>query len=111
MALNMRYIIPLAIGLLLLACGNNSPEGQMAEGTDKSPGEQTFNLNCTLCHGRDGKQGINGAKDLTISKLTKAEMIVVVKQGKGAMMPYKDVLTAKEIDDVVDHVRMLGKLK
>ena len=78
---------------------------------DRSSGRSLFNLNCALCHGRDGKLGLNGAKDLTISTLTKTEMIAMVRQGKGAMMPYKDVLTAKEIDAVVDHVRTLGKPK
>lgn len=38
-------------------------------------------------------------------------MIAMVRQGKGAMMPYKDVLTAKEIDAVVEYVRTLGKPK
>lgn len=111
MVLNTHYIVPLAIGLLLLACGSSSPEGTMAEGADKSAGQQVFDMNCTLCHGRDGKLGLNGAKDLTASTLTKTEMIAIVRQGKGAMMPYKDVLTAKEIDAVVEHVRALGKLK
>jgi len=108
----LTRIIPLALGLLVLACSSASPDGTgMADGMDKSPGEQLFNMNCTLCHGRDGKLGLNNAKDLTISTLTRAEMISMVHQGKGAMMPYKDVLTAKEIDAVVDHVRTLGNLK
>ena len=64
-----------------------------------------------MCHGRDPKLGLNGAKDLTISTMTKTEMIAMVRQGKGAMMPYKDVLTAKEIDAVVEYVRTLGKPK
>ena len=107
--MSMTRIVPLAIGLLLLACGNaTSGDGAEAE---KSPGQALFNMNCTLCHGRDGKLGLNGAKDLTISTLTKTEMIAMVRQGKGAMMPYKDVLTAKEIDAVVEYVRTLGKPK
>ena len=108
----MIRIVPLALGLLVLACSSASPDGTgMAGTTDKSPGEQLFDMNCTLCHGRDGKLGLNNAKDLTMSALTKAEMITMVRQGKGAMMPYKDVLSAKEIDAVVDHVRTLGKVK
>lgn len=106
----MTRIVPISIALLILACGNTtSTEDTMA--TDKSPGQSVFNMNCSLCHGRDGKLGLNGAKDLTASTLTKAEMVAIVRSGKGAMMPYKDVLTAKEIEAVVEHVRTLGKAK
>lgn len=108
MALNMTRIVPLAIGMLLLACGSATTDGM---NSDKSPGQAVFNMNCTLCHGRDGKLGLNGAKDLSISTLTKTEMVAMVRQGKGAMMPYKDVLSAKEIDAVVEHVRTLAKSK
>ena len=83
----------------------------MASDADRSSGAQIFNTNCSLCHGRDGKLGLNGAKDLTASELTKAEMLAVVTNGRAAMMPYKNVLSAKEIDAVVDHVRSLGKAK
>jgi mono/diheme cytochrome c family protein len=34
-------------------------------------------------------------------------MIAQVTNGKGAMMPYKNVLTAAEIEAVVAHVRSL----
>lgn len=71
-------------------------------------GRSLFNLNCALCHGRDGKLG-HGAKDLTVSMLTKEEMIATVEQGRGAMMPYRDILTSKEIDAVVTYVRSLQK--
>ncbi len=109
MDLNMKRIIPIAIGVLVLACGSTPDGDTMA--TDKSPGQSIFNMNCSLCHGRDGKLGLNGAKDLTASALTKEEMIAIVRGGKGAMMPYKDVLTPKEIQAVVEHVRTLGKAK
>lgn len=108
----MARVIPFTLIMVLLACSSATPDGTiMADSADKTAGELLFNLNCTLCHGRDGKLGLNEAKDLTVSTLTKAEMIALVRQGKGAMMPYKDILTAKEIDAVVEHVRTLGKVK
>lgn len=109
MDLNMKRIIPIAIGVLVLACGSTANGDTVA--ADKSTGQSIFNMNCSLCHGRDGKLGLNGAKDLTLSTLTKAEMVAIVRSGKGAMMPYKDVLTPKEIEAVVEHVRTLGKTK
>ncbi len=108
MALNMRRMIPYGVGVLLLACGSASPTNDRME-ADRSFGRSLFNLNCALCHGRDGKLGLNGAKDLTVSMLTKEEMIATVEQGRGAMMPYRDILTSKEIDAVVTYVRSLQK--
>lgn len=111
MAMSVQRSIPYLLGLLLLACGSSASDMGMATDADRSSGAQLFNTNCALCHGRDGTLGLNGAKDLTASTLTKAEMIAVVTNGRAAMMPYKSVLTAKEIDAVVDHVRSLAKKK
>lgn len=106
----MERIIPFSIAFLIFACGSASgPNDTM--GTERSPGQRVYNMNCTLCHGRDGKAGLNGAKDLTVSTLTKEEMAAIVRNGKGAMAPYKNVLSAEELDDVVEHVRSLGKTK
>lgn len=104
-------IISSTITLLLLACGSGTAMDDGGMATNKDPGKSVFQMNCSLCHGRDGKLGLNGAKDLTISTLSKAEMVAIVRNGKTAMMPYKDVLSAKEIDAVVDYVRTLGKAK
>lgn len=95
--------------LLLIACGgSDAAEAGIVD--DASPkGQQLFKMHCELCHGSDGKLGFNGAKDLTASTITRAEMIAQVANGKGKMMPYKNVLTAKEIETVVDYTRTLGK--
>ena len=68
-------------------------------------------MHCELCHGANGKLGFNDAKDLTASVLSRAEMIMQVSNGKGKMMPYKNVLTAKEVEAVVDYTRTLGKTR
>ena len=108
MVVNLEHSLPVLIVLLLLACGSASVDTADTHDKDKTPGQALFNKNCTLCHGRDGKMGMTGAKDLTLSTLTAAEMITIVGQGKGQMMPYKNVLTAKEIELVVEHVRTLS---
>ena len=100
-----------SIALFVLACGGSEAPATMDESAGVSKGEQLFLSNCTLCHGRDGKLGFNGAKDLTVSTLTKEEMIALVTNGKGLMMPYKNTLTAKDIEAVVQHVRSLAVKK
>ncbi|HPF89452.1 MAG: cytochrome c [Flavobacteriales bacterium] len=101
----------MGIALLVLACGSASGTGGDHMAEEASPGKAVFNMNCTLCHGRDGKAGLNGAKDLTVSTLTTEEMKAIVRNGKGAMAPYKQVLSAQEIEAVVTYIRTLGGAK
>lgn len=93
------------LAAVVLACGSTS-----APPSDGAPkGAQLYKMHCELCHGANGKLGFNGAKDLAASAMSRAEMIAQVTNGKGMMMPYKSVLTAKEIEAVVDYARTLGK--
>jgi mono/diheme cytochrome c family protein len=101
-------IAPLA--LLAIACGNVlAPSPSVFDGAPK--GALVYKMHCELCHGANGKLGFNDSKDLTASVLSRAEMIAQVSNGKGKMMPYKNVLTAKEIEAVVDYTRTLGKTR
>jgi mono/diheme cytochrome c family protein len=108
MALMHRLLLVTAL-LVSLSCGQGTASTAEVADLGATKGEELFNANCALCHGRKGDLGMNGAKDLTISPLTRAEMIAMVSNGKGAMMPYKNVLTPKQIETVVDHVRTLRK--
>ena len=102
----LRGILPLF--LPLLACGEG--DGPVhAQGGD--PGAQLFSTYCVLCHGDDGRLGLSGAKDLAASMLSREDMILVVRNGRGAMMGYGRVLTESEIGLVVDHVRSLEKVE
>jgi mono/diheme cytochrome c family protein len=106
----VKKVIP-AIGLLILAlvaCGGGEPGTSGPPGTSQAAsGERIFRTHCTLCHGNDGALGLNQAKDLTVSELSRDEMIAMVTHGKGTMMSYKNVLTKAEIEAVVEHVRSL----
>lgn len=104
-----RLLLATAL-LASVSCGSTAgPAPETAATNTDGKGAELFNTNCALCHGRKGDLGMNGAKDLGLSTLTRAEMITLVTNGKGAMMPYKNVLTSKQIEAVVDHVRTLRK--
>lgn len=93
----------------LLACGS-APEAATAVAANGKPdGAQLYDMYCTLCHGGDGKLGINGAKDLTASLLSREEMIAVVTHGRNTMAPFKQVLDPVQVEAVVDHLRALPK--
>ncbi len=99
----MKYIIIVAIAITTLALGC---ESAIAEGRDAeaptSEGAELYKKYCTLCHGTDGKKGFNGAKDLTLSTLLVEERVILIRDGKGLMTPYKGLLSEEEIQAVAE---------
>jgi mono/diheme cytochrome c family protein len=72
-------------------------------------GKIIFEAKCALCHGTDGKLMLNGAKDLSVSKLTKAEAIEMIKAGKGLMPGFKDELNEQQLTALADYAEGLRK--
>ncbi|MCC6413492.1 MAG: cytochrome c [Saprospiraceae bacterium] len=72
-----------------------------SSGASAPDGMAVFRKNCVVCHGSNGKLGLNGAKDLSQSTLTAAERTAIVTNGKNLMTPFGKILTAEEIDAVV----------
>lgn len=68
-----------------------------------------FEQECSRCHGLDGKQGLAGAKDLTVSQLTDAQKKEMILKGKGVMAGYEGRLSEQEIDNLVLYVNTLKK--
>jgi len=94
------------IGMVVVAaCGGPSSAQTTREET--VPGQNTFNNNCALCHGKDGQKQFNGASDLSVSTLSREERIAVITNGRSTMIAYKGALTKKEIEDVADYVATL----
>jgi len=74
----------------------------------------TFQAKCAVCHGKDGK-GQNpmgqklGVKDLTVTKLSAAEIEKTITDGKGKMTGFKGKLSDAEIKAMAAFVK--GGLK
>jgi cytochrome c6 len=101
-------LIILSITLYFGACGsadasNNSGDGADQAATASADGEEVYQKYCVLCHGSDGKLAINGAKDITISQLTREERITLIREGKGLMTPFEGILSQDEIEAVVSY--------
>lgn len=119
MKLQSKSLFFLLAGCIyVLACqgkkSETTAEPATAPETSSSPatasnaeGKKTFDTYCILCHGADGKLGLNGSKDLSISILTTAERIDQVTNGKGLMTPFKEILTEAEISAVVNYTESL----
>ena len=90
-----------------------------AGAADDAAGAQTYKSNCVVCHGADGTGTPTGkslkAPDLhsdAVQKMTVAQMITQVSDGKNNMPPFKSTLSEDQIKDVVAYVRStFGKKK
>ncbi|HWB63460.1 MAG TPA: cytochrome c [Chitinophagales bacterium] len=64
--------------------------------------------NCATCHGADGKAGLNGAKDLSVTMLSMDQQKEIIKNGKNAM-PGNSNLTDEQLNDLVQYIGTLRK--
>lgn len=67
-------------------------------------GKQIFEEKCTLCHGSDGKLGLNGAKDLTVSQMGHNDIISLIANGKNSMPAFNSTLSQEQIEAVAAYV-------
>ncbi|AHJ99382.1 c-type cytochrome [Hymenobacter swuensis] len=87
---------------------------QLAEDAGSAPaaappvlaaGNALYTQNCAVCHGSDGRLGLNGARDLTKSNLNAAGRTYQVANGSiSKKMPaFQGKLTEEEIQQVVEY--------
>lgn len=80
---------------------------QFSNTGNETLGKEIFETKCALCHGKDGKLGLSGAKDLTVSTSTPEERLEIIRNGKNAMMAYKTILSEEHITAVAAYVEGL----
>jgi cytochrome c6 len=100
MLMTKKIMISTGLAAAVFACGQRQAD-PVAEG------EAIFKKYCILCHGADGKLGLNGAKDITASILTEAERIALVTNGKNTMTPFEGILSPEQIEAVVKYTYTL----
>ena len=97
----------LVLGLLLTSCSSN--EGASTDEPAEVSGAQLYQENCVICHGDDGKAGISGATDLSMSSLSEDSIKHYILQGKKSMPPFSFLFEKNNeaLNDVVTHVKEL----
>ena len=79
-------MITASYGLAEMAAKNKAKVSSEAVAADGSINAQVlYTDNCALCHGADGKLGMTGAKDLSVTQMQKDSIQLVILNGKGAM--------------------------
>jgi len=108
-----KALAALSVVLILAAYGlaevNKKQQGSVKVDTSATndpleKGKIVFqNAGCIGCHGEDGKLGLSGAKDLSVTALSVDEQKAIIKNGKSPMPGYKD-LTDEQLNDLVSYV-------
>ncbi len=78
--------------------------GVSAEDIGAVDAKKKFKMFCAACHGFTGDLNVNGAKDLTQSKLSLVESVAQVYHGRGLMTPFKGILSDAEIVAVAQYI-------
>ena len=83
---------------------------------DEQGARSLFNSTCASCHGRNGAPSAVGkslnAPDLgstDVQKHANTELQEIISDGKGNMPPFKDKLSAAQIDSLIAYVRAFAK--
>jgi mono/diheme cytochrome c family protein len=105
-------IVLAAMGLVLAVAG-------VVRADEPPPdGAKLYQLNCQLCHGREGKAlpvyAKKGAPDLNDPEFQKArtdeDLKTAISEGSAGtvMKPFKKTLSPEKIDALVKHIRTLA---
>lgn len=98
----LAILILIAFGFFL-ACGESTTRDSNESANIVLPpeaGKAIYNLHCVICHGKNGKLGLNNAGDLSRPGLTVEERQIIIHQGQGAMLSYRNILSPAEIEAV-----------
>jgi cytochrome c6 len=109
----------LALGALVILAVLGFASNAEARNADDDVGAQAYKSNCVVCHGADGTGSPTGkalkAPDLhsdVVQKMTNAQIIVQISDGKNNMPPFKGSLTKDQIAALAAYVRSeFGKKK
>ena len=104
------HLLAAAIALAALpAYAQDTASGVAGRTPVPVTGEQVYRQVCAACHMQDAKGGAGAAAipGLAANPMLAAPQypVMVVTQGKGAMPWFSDVLSSKQITDVVNYVR------
>lgn len=116
--MDVRTVIFIASGTLLFSCGSDPAPVKMEQAESKEPltpaeAQNIFILHCESCHGIDGRKKASDAADLSVSKLSDAQVQQVILNGnEKGMMPYKEIITSeRDRKGLVEFVKSLREEK
>ena len=117
-SITRRHRLVRAVALMVCtgvgACSRSAPAAERP-----ADAAALFSQACARCHGADGTGGLptvpNGPRpaDLTAAEWQQtrsdADLAAAIRNGRGAMPPFEDVLTSDQITALAAHVRTLKR--
>jgi mono/diheme cytochrome c family protein len=112
-------ILALAVGSAVLAQSPpaKSPSKKSAANPAVARGKEAFDKKCSVCHNADsdakkigpGLKGLSKRGTFTVKaeKVTDESLKTWIENGDALMPPFKDVLEADQIKDVIAYVKTL----
>lgn len=112
-----KILVLVATVAVIFACGNDTSKSTTSTSSSAKravasvDGKAVYQRNCIACHGVNGDMGASGAANLAESKLTSAERVTVLKNGREgtAMVSYSSLLDEDEMKAVSEYTLTLGK--
>lgn len=108
-----------AFAAFVIAVGVVTPSLAADSTVAVSAGAQTFAAKCASCHAKDAsgstpmgkKMGLRPLASGAVQKLTDKQLYDITAKGKNKMPAFEKKLTAKQITELVSHMRTLPKKK
>jgi mono/diheme cytochrome c family protein len=103
--------------LPILALAVWSPPRSQATNTMAYSDQAVFNSKCAMCHGTDGSGNTAVGKNMKLRDLRSAEvqkqsdaqLRAIIGKGKNKMPGFEKSLGADQVNQLVAHVRAMGK--
>jgi mono/diheme cytochrome c family protein len=106
-----KALATMAIMLIIYAYGVSEtkapfmkPDKTTVTTPEGSDGKAIYESKCMNCHGADGKLGLSGAKDLSVSVLSHDEKKEIIMNGKGNMMGFKTQMNDEQAEAVIKYI-------
>jgi cytochrome c6 len=109
----VRIVLLLVFTITAAACSRSDPAAAAIDA------RALFGQACAKCHAEDGSGGLptvaNGPRpvDLTAAEWQRSrsdtDLVAAIKDGRGAMPPFTDVLTTDQIRALASYVRTLKR--
>jgi mono/diheme cytochrome c family protein len=114
-----RGVLRLALFVCTVATGACAGSAPAAQQSAHAPdARQLFARACSKCHSADGTGGLpmaaNGPRPINFhdpawqASRSDAELVAAIRDGRGAMPPFADVLKPDEIAALASHIRALN---
>ncbi len=108
-----KILLITLLATFIYACGGGEPPKKTPKKTTSTKkavdGEKVYKQYCVTCHGTGGDMAGSGAYDLTKTKLSVAEKITVISNGRNTMLPYKNILSEEKIKAVAEYTEQFKK--